>query len=131
MLRSVLVVFGGAVTSMALLIVSKWVVLLLAPIPTVAGPGQFEAALQHEVFDRYIVVPVVALLTGLVVGIFARGAPGWLAVLAVAPLTTLFLSGHTWSVNALAFAVAYVLLAAGAAVVLARWRNARLVRSAP
>jgi hypothetical protein len=145
MKRNVLVVGGSVILSFVLLSVGGWIFLQTSSqgewIREFAADGKmpkYQEAMEKygDPFDmmargmrvmRFVLLPIVALLTGTFVGLLARSAVWQTAAISLSPLALLVLTAHSWTLVGLLLSCVYIVLCSMASLLLYRWKSRRLV----
>ena len=75
---------------------------------------------------QFVVLPIVALLTGACVGFLARRAVWQTAAISFAPVSLLVLAAHSWDLEGFWLSGLYLALCAAASLLLYRWKCKKL-----
>lgn len=127
MTRSIVVVIIAAVLSWILLVVGVYCWLSWSQsgrfVRDQGATTRDYASVQREYGDPFgllnrgkrqqevVIFPLISVVVGIVVGLSLRKRPGWLAILALAPLQVFLLAANRFMVWAFVRTFAYLLLA--------------------
>jgi hypothetical protein len=135
----VLLVVCGIILSFVLLSIGLWIFLQTSSqgqwiresagrVPeyeeTIEKYGDpFEMMARGMRVMEFVLLPIVALLTGAFVGLLARSAVWQTAAFSLIPLSLLVLAAHSWNLRGFVSSGVYLALCCAASLLLFRWKG--------
>jgi len=140
MVRNILLVICGVILSLILASVSAWGILEFTPLGKSIREDKQTGNLQHDGHEpetqkyndifvqmeqtlwliELVIMPVISLVVGSFMGIFARKRHFVLSIISLTPLLVAFLISSSWKVSGLFYCILYALLASLASLAVSR-----------
>jgi uncharacterized membrane protein len=131
MARNIFLVIGGIFLSLVLTVVSAWGILKFTSLGKSIREGEQTENIQRDRHEletqeykdifvqmeqtlwiiKLVIMPVISLVVGSFIGIFARKHLFVLSIISLTPLLAAFLISSSWKVSGLFYCILYALLA--------------------